>query len=394
VDAPFAEEVPAVKNGRVLLLEDDLEISEIVRDYLIEQGYAVVAVQNGEDGVRELLAGEFTMIFCDYMMPGLRGDALFRAVEKICPELCAGFIFMTGHQDDEVKRNFIRNVNALVLWKPFSLKSLLDSIALVEVRRSFARMHGGWPVHPGEARPFPAADEFLPAAERCSPGKVAGEKSAALHQPEALAVTGERAVAGAWARPWTLAVGGLGLFLAGAALLGLSYAGALSRATRAAHELAAHEAEWARVSTHLQETAPLRPRIERDLGMRARIVTDRARPRWTTALHAVTVAAGEGIQLLEVQGSAAADDPAAWTLRVRGSVDGPQSRREADSFRLALEDRLKRSEGKHPTSARFEKIGDEPGAPGAALNQPRTTFVLAARAGAVGAAPAAKRAKR
>lgn len=393
VDSPVAAVGAAVGKGRVLLLEDDPEISEIVRDCLIEQGYAVVAVQNGEDGVREVLTGEFTMVFCDFMMPGLRGDALFRAIEKISPALCQGFVFMTGHQDDEIKRSFIRSVNALVLWKPFPLKNLLDSIALIEVRRLFESMQDGQPVRPAGPRLTPAAAEYFPSDETFFPQKTAVRARPEPPSPPP-AVVAERARSGGWARPRTLALGGMGLFLAGAAWLGLSFASARSQATSAARELAAQEAEWATVSTHLQEAVAWRPKIERNLDMRARIVAERARPRWTSALHAVAMAVGERIHLLELHGSAEAEDAGSWTVRVRGLAAGAQSRLEADRFRLAVEDRLKRSAGQRPVSARFEKIGDEADAPGAAPGQPRTGFVVLAGAGSGGSAPATKKGKR
>ena len=382
VETPVAEAVPAAGKGRVLLLEDDPAISEIVRDCLIEQGYAVVAVQNGEDGVREVLAGEFTMVFCDFMMPGLRGDAVFRAVEKICPELCQGFVFMTGHQDDEGKQNFIKSVNALVLWKPFPQQNLLNAIALIEVRRLFASMQDGRTVRPEGPRTTP------PAAKK-SPKRVPPART-----PATSALLPERVRPGGGARPRILALGGLGLLLAGAAWIGLSFASARSRVSAAARELATQEAEWAKVSTHLQEAMALRPKIERNLGMIARIIGDRARPRWTPALHAVAMALGERINLLEVHGWAETDDPETWTVRVRGAVVGVQPRAEADRFRMALEDRLKRSAGQRQVSVRFEKIGDEPGTPGVASGPPRAGFVVVARVGSGGSAPAARKGKR
>lgn len=381
VDAPFAGAVPAVEKGRVLVLEDDPEIAEIVRACLVEQGYAVVVKENGEDGVREILDSEFTMVFCDFMLPGLRGDAVFRAVEKISPELCPGFVFMTGHQDDEVKCNFIRSVNALVLWKPFPLKNLFDSIALVEVRRMFARMHGGWPACGEMPQCTPAADEFFPVGHPFHPPKMPAGKKA---RPEPGA-------ARRWARPKALMLGGVALFLAGATLLEGSFASARNRATVAAQELAAREVEWAKVSTQLQEAAAVRPKIARDLDMRARLMADRARPRWTPGLHAVALAAGESIHLLELQGWAEANDPATWTVRIRGAVAGAQARLTADRFRMAVEEHLKRSAGQRPVSARLEKIAEEPGA----LNgPPQTAFVLVARVGAVEAAPAVRKGKR
>ena len=59
---------------RVLLLDDDPAFNEVIRDFLAECGYTVVAVQSGVEGVREVLVGDFALILCDMEMPAMPGD--------------------------------------------------------------------------------------------------------------------------------------------------------------------------------------------------------------------------------------------------------------------------------------------------------------------------------
>ncbi len=124
----------AAKPKKVLLLEDDPSFKEIMTDFLRESGYQVVAVQNGVEGVHEVLASDFEVILCDMMMPTLPGDMFYRAVERMRPHLCERFIFMTGHRGNHKVNEFITNVCGTMLGKPFHVDDLLEMIAFVQVR--------------------------------------------------------------------------------------------------------------------------------------------------------------------------------------------------------------------------------------------------------------------
>ena len=132
------EPLPAVAAAdarrKVLLLEDDPQFKDIMKEFLASHGFGVVAVQNGVEGVHEVLAHDFEVILCDMMMPTLPGDMFFRAVERMRPHLCDRFIFMTGHRGNSKVTDFIRNVNGTMLSKPFHVDDLLEMIAFVQVR--------------------------------------------------------------------------------------------------------------------------------------------------------------------------------------------------------------------------------------------------------------------
>lgn len=118
---------------RVLILEDDVDFKQIMSEFLVSHGFEVVAVENGADGVRELLAGNFNIIICDMMMPKLPGDMFYLAVERMRPELCERFIFVTGQEGNPKVNEFIEKVRGTVLLKPFHVDDLLGLIGFVEV---------------------------------------------------------------------------------------------------------------------------------------------------------------------------------------------------------------------------------------------------------------------
>jgi two-component system, chemotaxis family, chemotaxis protein CheY len=140
IEAPAAETPlpPAAdaekKDRKILLLEDDPAFKEIIKDFLSDCGFTVVAVQNGVEGVHEVMGNDFEVILTDMMMPTLPGDMFYRAVERMRPHLCDRFIFMTGHRGAGKVHEFITAVKGTILTKPFHVDDLLEMIAFVRVR--------------------------------------------------------------------------------------------------------------------------------------------------------------------------------------------------------------------------------------------------------------------
>ena len=58
---------------RILVVDDDIELCELVAEYLEPDGYEVEAVYDGETGLERALSGEHALAVLDYMLPGLNG---------------------------------------------------------------------------------------------------------------------------------------------------------------------------------------------------------------------------------------------------------------------------------------------------------------------------------
>ncbi len=114
-----------------LLLEDEGALTEVLQLHLEMNGWTVTPVENGIDGLKHVMERDFDIIICDMMMEKLAGDKFYQAVEKAKPQLCSRFIFMTGYKGNKRIEDFIRNVNGLMLWKPFEPYELLDTMKTV-----------------------------------------------------------------------------------------------------------------------------------------------------------------------------------------------------------------------------------------------------------------------
>ncbi len=120
-----------VKLAKVLVLEDDADMRDALRDYLESVPYEVVAVENGVEGLRKVLVERIDAIVCDMMMPGLAGDLFYLGVERTKPELCPRFVFITAHSGNEKINYFIREIGGTMLAKPFRMEELREAIKYV-----------------------------------------------------------------------------------------------------------------------------------------------------------------------------------------------------------------------------------------------------------------------
>jgi DNA-binding NtrC family response regulator len=115
----------------VLMLEDDPHCSEMLGKFLESNSFRITSVTDGAAGVRKILDEDFDIILCDLVMPHLPGDMFYKAVERTKPHLCRRFVFMTGYGAHPKYEAFIHRIKAPVLFKPFPLSDLLNTIDLV-----------------------------------------------------------------------------------------------------------------------------------------------------------------------------------------------------------------------------------------------------------------------
>jgi DNA-binding response OmpR family regulator len=65
---------------KVLLIDDDVELVALLKEYLEGEEFEVTAVHNGEDGVAAALGGEYAIAVLDVMMPRLNGVETLRRI--------------------------------------------------------------------------------------------------------------------------------------------------------------------------------------------------------------------------------------------------------------------------------------------------------------------------
>jgi two-component system, OmpR family, response regulator CpxR len=81
----------------ILVIDDDVELCELVAEYLEPDGYKVEAVHEGHEGVRRALSGEHVLVVLDYMLPGLNG---FEVLRQIRASSRLPVVMLTARGDD------------------------------------------------------------------------------------------------------------------------------------------------------------------------------------------------------------------------------------------------------------------------------------------------------
>jgi PAS domain S-box-containing protein len=132
---PVKEERPPAESAeaqsRVLIIDDEPNVQDVLAKTLTGRGYMVDTAANGEEGLTRLEQSEFDVILCDFRMPGLSGMDFYRRIQTERPELASRIIFITGDTANLVTRRFIEENDLTILEKPFELPDLLQVIRLV-----------------------------------------------------------------------------------------------------------------------------------------------------------------------------------------------------------------------------------------------------------------------
>lgn len=82
---------------KVLLVDDDTELVELLRDFLEREGFLVASVHDGATGVATVRSAEFDIVVLDVMMPGMSG---IQALANIRATSTVPVIMLTARGDD------------------------------------------------------------------------------------------------------------------------------------------------------------------------------------------------------------------------------------------------------------------------------------------------------
>ncbi|BAO28307.1 response regulator transcription factor [Sulfuritalea hydrogenivorans] len=81
----------------VLLVDDDVELVELLRDYLEREGFTVAAAHDGATGAAAAMSGGHDLVVLDVMMPGISG---IQALARIRATSAVPVIMLTARGDD------------------------------------------------------------------------------------------------------------------------------------------------------------------------------------------------------------------------------------------------------------------------------------------------------
>jgi PAS domain S-box-containing protein len=126
-EAPRRLTVRTKAKGRILVIDDEREVAEVLADLLTRDGHGVVLCTDGESGVARFEAEPFDLVITDLGMPGISGWEVARLVKQARPGTPVAMVTGWGDRIDPLEAE-TRGVDFIVA-KPFKRDSVREVVA-------------------------------------------------------------------------------------------------------------------------------------------------------------------------------------------------------------------------------------------------------------------------
>ena len=122
-----------VVDVRILLVDDNPIVSQLIIDILSLAGYGVDTAPNGIAALEKIDSRRYDLILTDLHMPEMDGAGLYRELAKRQTHPPQKIIFLTGTAGTSEAHRLVQDTGLPVLRKPFNLVELLELVQKVLV---------------------------------------------------------------------------------------------------------------------------------------------------------------------------------------------------------------------------------------------------------------------
>ncbi|MEI6262013.1 MAG: response regulator [Deltaproteobacteria bacterium] len=126
-----AQVTTSESTGTVLVVEDEIQVRDMVKEMLISMGFSVLEARDGIEaiGVFRQHQDEIRCVVCDLTMPRMDGWDTLAALRKLSPDIAV--ILSSGYDEAQVMAGEHPDRPNAFLGKPYQLKGLRDTISRV-----------------------------------------------------------------------------------------------------------------------------------------------------------------------------------------------------------------------------------------------------------------------
>ncbi len=127
-----------LRTAKVLVVDDEPEITDIVQTFLTESGYSVDVLNNPRDAVTKAKQFKPDVILLDIMMPGADGYTVCQWIKNEAELAHVPVIFLTGKDRSDDQGRSFKAGGDMFIKKPFSCERLLEIVNIVVMSTSRA----------------------------------------------------------------------------------------------------------------------------------------------------------------------------------------------------------------------------------------------------------------
>ena len=124
----------AAQGEKILVVEDDASLRDLIQVILSEQGFVVDAAGTSQAALELARAGHHKLLVLDLILPDADGVILHGKLKKLLPGIEDRTIFMTGLTAEGPVIEYLRSLGAAFLQKPFKPVELIGAVAKVSHR--------------------------------------------------------------------------------------------------------------------------------------------------------------------------------------------------------------------------------------------------------------------
>lgn len=117
---------------RILLVEDDIETSDMLKDFLITENFEVVTAYDGKSACKKFLEDKYSLVLLDIMIPGINGIEVMKIIRK---SSTVPIIIISAKDSDSDKTLGLGLGADDYITKPFSVIEVLARIK-ANIRRN------------------------------------------------------------------------------------------------------------------------------------------------------------------------------------------------------------------------------------------------------------------
>jgi DNA-binding response OmpR family regulator len=154
------ESTPNTGGAKVLVVEDDPHIRDLVVLHLGLEGLDAVAAPDGTEGLRLARTSPFALVILDLMLPGLDGVTVCRAIRRDAENSDVPILMLTARREESDKVVGLDSGADDYLTKPFGIRELIARVRAL-LRRRTARLE-----HIAQAVPVSAGGLTVDPARR------------------------------------------------------------------------------------------------------------------------------------------------------------------------------------------------------------------------------------
>lgn len=113
--------------GKILVVDDEIDILEILQDLLEDEGHAVTIFDNANHALGHLKENSFDLIISDIRMPEMSGVEFLKCCKKIERTCYENFVFMTGFAEVSEKEAIDLGAKGFFM-KPLNLEKFINDM--------------------------------------------------------------------------------------------------------------------------------------------------------------------------------------------------------------------------------------------------------------------------